>query len=121
MGSSALVAGIKAVHTACWLVTESCVLYVLYAGLRRRTGRSVGVAGGVVAGEVLVFAGNGFRCPLTELAERVGAEHGAVTDMYLPRWFAHTLPALHAPLLALVIYLHTRNPRESRPRRASAG
>jgi hypothetical protein len=90
------------------------VLYVLYAGLQGRTGKSVGIAGGVVAGEVLVFAGNGFRCPLTKLAERYGAQDGSVTDIYLPKWFAHNMPAMHTPLLVLMTYLHARNLRQSR-------
>ena len=51
----------------------------------------------VVAGEGLVFAGNGFRCPLTALAKRYGAESGSVTDIYLPDWFAHNMPVIHAP------------------------
>jgi hypothetical protein len=37
-----------------------------------------------------------------------------VTDIYLPRWFAHNLPAIHTPLLVLMAYLHTRNLRRSR-------
>jgi hypothetical protein len=78
----AAVAGIKAFHTLAWLSIESCVLYVLYAGLRGRTDRRAGIAGAIVAGEVVVFAGNGFRCPLTELAERYGAQSGSVTDIY---------------------------------------
>ena len=40
--------------------------------------------------ESLVFAANGFRCPLTELAERYRAERASVTDIYLPKWFART-------------------------------
>jgi hypothetical protein len=52
----------------------------------------------VVAGESLILAANGFRCPLTEFAQRLGAERASVTDVYLPRWFAHNLPAIHAPL-----------------------
>ena len=66
-------------------------------------------AAAVVAGETLLFAGNRCRCPLTELAERYGAEHGPVTDIYLPKWFAHNMPAIHAPLLVLMAYLHARN------------
>lgn len=54
---------------------------------------------------------NGFRCPLTQIAERAGAERGSVTDIYLPRWFAHNLPAIHVPLIVLAGYLHTRNLR----------
>jgi beta-lactamase family protein len=52
-----------------------------------------------------------FRCPLQQVAERVGAERGSVTDIYLPRWFAHNLPAIHVPLILLAGYLHGRNLR----------
>jgi hypothetical protein len=31
-----------------------------------------------------VFAGNGFRCPLTALAVRYGAEKGYAFDTFLP-------------------------------------
>jgi hypothetical protein len=116
-GPAAVVA-VKAIHTAVWVSIESCVAYVLWAGITGRTDKRVGVAAAVVAGESLVFAGNGFRCPLTELATRYGAESGSVTDIYLPRWLAHNLPAIHAPLLVLMVWLHARNLR--RIRRAAA-
>ena len=90
--------------------------------LRGRTDRRAGIAGGIVAGKVLVFAGkvlvfadNGFRCPLTELAERYGARSGLVTDIYLPKWFAHNMRAIRTPLLVLMTYLHARNLRRPRP------
>ena len=116
-----VVAAIKAVHTLAWASIESCVLYVLYSGFAGRTDRRVGLAGAVVATETLVFAANGFRCPLTELAEHYGAERGSVTDVYLPKWFAHSIPAIHAPLLVLVTYLHARNLRRSHHARAVLG
>jgi hypothetical protein len=108
-----VVAAIKTVHTFAWASIESCVLYVLYAGFAGRTDKRVGIAGAVVVGETLVFAANGFRCPLTELAERYGAERGSVTDIYLPEWFAQNIPAIHTPLLALMTYLHVRNLRRT--------
>jgi hypothetical protein len=108
------VAAIKAVHTLAWLSIELCVVYVLVAGLAGRTDKRVGIAASVVAAETLIFAGNGFRCPLTGLAKRYGAESGSVTDIYLPKWFAHNLPAIHTPLLALMAYLHLRNLRRGR-------
>ena len=109
-----MVAAIKSVHTLAWLSIESCVLYILYAGFARRSDKRAALAGAVVTGEALVFAGNGFRCPLTGLAERYGAESGSVTDIYLPRWFAHNMPAIHAPLLVLIAYLHLRNLQRTR-------
>lgn len=110
---TAVIPAIKIVHTLAWLSIESCVLYVLYTGLAGRTDKRVGIAGAIVVGETLVFAANGFRCPLTELAERHGAERGSVTDIYLPKWFAHNMPAIHTPLLVLMAYLHARNLRRS--------
>jgi hypothetical protein len=100
---------IKLIHTLAWFSIESCMLYVLWAGFRERSDLGVAIAAGVVATETTIFAANGFRCPLTQIAERVGAERGSVTDIYLPRWFAHNLPAIHAPLIALAGYLHGRN------------
>ena len=112
----AVVAAIKTIHTLAWLSIESCVLYALYTGLTGRTDKRVGIAGAVVAGETLLFAGNGFRCPLTDLAERYGAQRGSVTDIYLPKWFAENMPAIHIPLLVLMTYLHARNLRQSKNR-----
>jgi hypothetical protein len=99
------------VHTLAWFSIESCMVYVLRAGFARRSDRRAAIAAAVVAGETLVFAGNRFRCPLTQLAQRLGAERAGVTDIWLPRWFAHNLPAIHAPLLVLAVYLHARNLR----------
>jgi hypothetical protein len=70
----------------------------------------------VVGGESALFAANGFRCPLTDVAESLGAERGSVTDMYRPKWLAHWLPAIQVPLLALAVFLHARNLRRDRPR-----
>ena len=109
-------ASIKAVHTLAWLSIESSIVYLLCAGLRRQSDRRAAVAGAVLAGESLVFAANGFRCPLTKLAVKFGAARGGVTDIFLPRWFARNLPAIHVPLLVLAVGLHVRNIRVSRPR-----
>ena len=64
--------------------------------------------------ETSVFLGNGARCPLTGAAEALGAGHGSVTDLFLPRWLARNLPAIHVPLLFLAAYLHARNLRSLR-------
>lgn len=108
----ALLAGIKAVHTLAWLSIESSMAYVLWAGFRRRTDRRAAIAGAVVAAESLIFMANGFHCPLTDVAERFGAERGSITDIYLPAWFARNLPAIHVPLIALAMFLHARNLRQ---------
>jgi hypothetical protein len=58
-----------------------------------------------------VFAADGFRCPLTGLAEASGATSGSVTDTYPPTWFARSLPAIHVSLLVLIGWLHRRTAR----------
>jgi hypothetical protein len=103
---------VKAVHTLAWFSIESCMIYVLYAGVARRTDRRAAMAGTVVAGEILIFAANGFRCPLTKLAENLGVADGSVTNIWLPRWLARNLPALHVPLVAAAAYLNGRNLRQ---------
>jgi hypothetical protein len=105
---------IKAVHTLAWFSIESSMIYLLYAGLRRKSDQRAAIAGAIVAGESLIFAANGFRCPLTKLAVKLGADRGGVTDIFLPRWFARNLPAIHAPLFVVAIFLHLRNIRADR-------
>jgi hypothetical protein len=120
-GSPAALRAIKAFHTLAWFSIEACMVYVLYAGFARRSDRCAGIAAAVVAAETVIFAGNGFRCPLTQVAERLGAEHGSITDIYLPGWFARNLPAIHVPLIGLAGFLHMRNLRTRRRRRTSQG
>jgi hypothetical protein len=105
---------IRAVHTAAWASIESCVGYLLWSGATGRSDRRAAVAAAVVGGECLVFAADGFRCPLTGLAEAAGAASGSVTDIYLPNWFARNLPAIHLPLLVVIGWLHRRALRPHR-------
>ena len=106
---SALLRAVKALHTFLWFTIEGCMLYVLYAGMRKRSDRRAGIAAAVVAAETLVFAGNGFHCPLTAVARDLGDSTGSVTDIYLPQWLARNLPAIHVPLIVLAVFLHWRN------------
>lgn len=105
---------IKLAHTLAWFSIEACLVYVLYDGFVGRSDRRTVIATGVVGCESLNFAANRCRCPPTQLAERVGATRGSVTDIYLPRWFAHNLPAIHVPLIVLAVYLHWRTLRAQR-------
>ena len=100
---------VKTVHTAIWALVEAAMAYLLVSGAMRRSDRWAGIAGAVVAGETAVFLANGARCPLTSLAESLGAEDGSVTDIYLPGWLAGILPAIHEPLVLAAVWLHWRN------------
>ncbi|WP_328647963.1 hypothetical protein OHS58_09715 [Amycolatopsis sp. NBC_00348] len=118
-GRGALIT-IKVVHTLVWLSVESCVAYLLYAGFAKRSDRRAAIAGAVVTIECTVFIANGLRCPLTDVAESLGDDHGSVTDIYLPPWLARNLPAIHVPLVILTIVLHLGNLRRRASRTTDA-
>jgi hypothetical protein len=102
------IVAIKVVHSLVFFVEELSVGYLLYAGLRQRQGRAAAVAAGAIAAESAIYFANGQRCPLAQLAEELGAEHGSVTDIYLPHWIAKRIFTYNAPLVVVIVLLHTR-------------
>jgi hypothetical protein len=109
MKELSMLKAVKVFHTLAWFSIEACMLYVLYSDLRGRSDRRAGIAASVVALETLVFAANGFHCPLTAVARNLGDSTGSVTDIYLPHWLARNLPAIHVPLIIIAVGLHWRN------------
>lgn len=105
---AALVA-VKAIHTLAFFSIGSCLAYLFYSGVRRRSDRRAAIAAAVVTGEALIYAGNRMRCPLTGLAERLGADTGSVSDIYLPRWVVSHLAEVTAPIFAEAVVLHAKN------------
>jgi hypothetical protein len=105
----AAIVGIKIVHTAAFFSIGSCLVYLAYSGLREQSDRRAVVAGAVVTGEALINAANGFRCPLTDLAEKLGSARGSVVDIYLPTWLETLLPFITGPIFAGALFLHARN------------
>lgn len=114
---AAVLFAIKAFHSLAFFVIQSAILYLLYAGIRGRSDRRAAAAAGIATAESLIYAGNGFRCPLTGPAERLGAERGSVTDIFLPGWLARNIANIYTPLFALGLLLHARNMMRTRGRR----
>ena len=79
---------VKLIHTLIFWLLSACVLYVLYTGIADHITTWTWVAVGLVLLESVILAASGWTCPLTLLAERLGAVRGSVTDIFLPRWFA---------------------------------
>jgi hypothetical protein len=79
---------VKLIHTLIFWLLSACVLYVLFSGVAGRITTWTWVAVGLVLLESVVLAASGWTCPLTILAERLGAVRGSVTDIFLPTWFA---------------------------------
>ena len=75
---------VRGIHTAIYLVMAASTFTLLYAGLTGARGAWLWVALGLLGVEVVVFVGNGMKCPLTALAVTYGAETGYVFDTFLP-------------------------------------
>jgi len=101
--------GVKAFHSLAFWMIQSAIFYLLYKGWRRESDRRAAIAFSIAVGESAVYAANGFRCPLTSVAEELGAEHGAVTDIFLPKWLASNVANIYVPLLVAGVALHVRN------------
>jgi hypothetical protein len=99
---------VKGVHSLIFLVELGAILWLVVSGLIGRRDRSVAVAGCLVAAEAAVFVANSGVCPLTPLAERLGARRGSVSDIFLPDPVARTIPLWWSALVAIGIGLHVR-------------
>jgi hypothetical protein len=76
------------------------------------------VAVTVALAESAVYVSNNQVCPLSPLAEELGAENGSVTDILLPIWISRRIPLVSGTVLVLGIALNARKWRERRARRA---
>lgn len=96
---------IRAVHTAIYLVNAGAILLIDYAGLTGRTGVWLDIAVALAVVEVVVFVGSGMKCPLTAVAVKYGADHGAIFDTFLPEALTRNTLRIFAPLLAVGLLL----------------
>jgi hypothetical protein len=79
---------IKVVHTVVFAVLSACVIYVVVSGAFNRITFWTWAAIVAIVVEGLILAASGGRCPLTIVAERLGAANGTVSDIFLPKWLA---------------------------------
>jgi pimeloyl-ACP methyl ester carboxylesterase len=111
------VLAVKTIHTAIFLLELASIAWLAVSGLIGRRDRTVAVATGAVGAEIAVFLANNGVCPLTPLAERLGAARGSVSDIFLPDAVARTIPIWSTALLIVAAGLHARSVlRDRRPR-----
>lgn len=100
-----MLALIRAIHTAIYVVMASATLALVYAGVTGTTGWWLWVVLALLAIETAVFVGNGFRCPLTDLAVEYGAEKGYAFDTFLPERATRYTFRVFGSLMALGLLL----------------
>ncbi len=79
---------IKFIHSILFFLLVFCLFYTLYCAIVGKYDWTLLAAMAVVLIDGLLIALNRQRCPLTTLAEKYGAENGAVTDIFLPKFLA---------------------------------
>ena len=99
---------IKAGHTAIFFTVAALIVLFAWDGVRQRPRRRTVIAAGVALAESAIYASNNQVCPLTPLAEELGAPSGSVADIFLPDWFSRRIPLLGGVALVLGLVLNTR-------------
>ena len=84
---SAVLKGIKLLHTAIWLFFAGCIFGIPIAGAWSQFRWAV-VLTGLVLFECAILAVNRGRCPLTDLAGGYTEDRKDNFDIYLPLWLA---------------------------------
>jgi hypothetical protein len=100
-----LLTAIKIVHTIVVVVMFTAILFLLFCGITGQLSQWTAISFIVVFAEVLIYAGNRFRCPLTKIAERLTPPGQPVVDIYLPRWISDRIVMVSTPLLVLACLL----------------
>lgn len=96
---------IKLLHTVIFWILSICVLYSLFSGISGQITLWTWVAVGLVVIESIVLMLFGWTCPLTLLAEQLGAERGSVADIFLPKWFADRIFPVCGTTFALAVVI----------------
>jgi glucose dehydrogenase len=103
---------IRIAHTAAFFVIAGCIAVFDWEGMRRRPGRRATLAASIAVAETLIYVSNNQVCPLTPLAEELGAESGTVTDLYLPRAVSDRVPVIGGSALIIGLALNALARRE---------
>jgi hypothetical protein len=103
---------IKAVHTVVFVLLSGLLAVYLYEVIADKITFITWVAVTLFLAEGVVLIVNGWRCPLTTMAENLGSPHGQITDIFLPKWFADRVFLVYsglfvAALLLLLVRLFT--------------
>lgn len=116
----AMLGAIKAAHTAIFLSVAGLILLIAWDGIQGRPRRRTALAAGVALAETAVFLSNNLVCPLTPLAEELGAASGSVTDIFLPDAVSRRIPVVSGTILVMGVVLNLRAWRGAGPARLGA-
>lgn len=99
---------IKAIHTLIFASVGAAIVVFVWEGINGRAGRRSVGALGIALAETAVYVSNNQVCPLTPVAEELGAESGSVADIFLPDWASRRIPVVSGSAVILGTALFAR-------------
>lgn len=99
--SGTVISTIKGLHTGVFALIMGFIVFFAYSGVRGQVSQWTLITLILTVIEALVLMVNRGRCPLTVVVEDLGAEHGSVSDIYLPDIVARHIPHISISLLGI--------------------
>lgn len=99
------IAFIKSLHMAIFIVLSVLLTLFLHEVIVDKISALTWIAVALFLIEGVVLVVNRWKCPLTTYAERLGAPHGQVSDVFLPKWIADRVFQIYGGLFALGLVL----------------
>jgi len=99
---------IKSIHTTVFFSVAGLIALFTWDGIRQQPRRRTGLAAVIALAESAVYVSNNQVCPLSPLAEELGAASGSVTDIYLPGWLSRRIPLFSGIALVVGMFLNLR-------------
>lgn len=98
---------VKVVHTVAFYMMSAVLLMMVYEVVVDRITWITWNAAGLFLAEGIVLLLNRGRCPMTSMAEDLGASSGQITDLFLPKWFADQIFKVYGVLFVASLALLT--------------
>ena len=98
----------RLVHTLIFLIASSCIVYVVYCGIVGTTNRTLFVSLGFVFAIGVIYAINGFECPLATIVHQLAGRRD-VPDIFFPDWFANKIMTVSTAIYIVGVLLVSRN------------
>jgi hypothetical protein len=96
---------VKVVHTVAFYMMSTALLVMVYEVVLDRITWITWNAAGLFLAEGIVLLLNRGRCPMTSMAEGLGASSGQITDLFLPKWFADQIFKVYGVLFVASLAL----------------
>ncbi len=94
---------IKLIHTAVFIAMNVFLAILIFEVIADRISFLSWLSIAALLIESVVLVANGWRCPISIYAEKIGATDGHESDIFLPLWFTDQIPLVYGSILAITL------------------